>query len=43
MARGDSLMTNKNWIELACIIVAGVLAYNKIDGWGWFVFAALVI
>lgn len=29
--------------SLACAVTAGVLAYRKADGWGWFLFAALLL
>ena len=25
-----------NTVSIACIIAAGVNAYHKVDGWGWF-------
>lgn len=28
---------------LACVISAAVLAWNKTDGWGWFLFVAVMI
>lgn len=28
---------------LMCVVVAGALAYFKVDGWGWFVFAGLFL
>jgi hypothetical protein len=35
------------WLKLVavvvCVAVAGLLAFNKVDGWGWFLFAALVL
>lgn len=32
-----------NIVALALILLAGFLAYNKIDGWGWVVFGALLV
>ena len=31
-----------NLAALACIVVAGLLAYEERGGWGWFLFAALL-
>jgi len=31
-----------NLVALACIGVSGYLAVNGKDGWGWFLFAALL-
>ena len=27
-----------NAVSIACITAAGVSAYHKVDGWGWFLF-----
>lgn len=32
-----------NFTSLACVAVAGYLAVNKIDGWGWFLFVAVIL
>ncbi len=31
-----------NVFSILCAIVAGSLAYNNKDGWGWFLFVALI-
>ena len=28
---------------IICAVASGILAYNHIEGWGWFLFAALVL
>ena len=28
---------------IICVATSGILAYNNIEGWGWFLFAALVL
>ena len=28
---------------LICFVAAGILAYNGMDGWGWFLFVGLLI
>lgn len=30
-------------MPITSIIVAGILAYKKIEGWGWFLLIALVL
>ena len=30
-------------LTLIALIISGILAYYDIDGWGWFLFAALVL
>jgi hypothetical protein len=27
----------------AAVCIAGALAYNKVDGWGWFLFVAVLV
>ncbi len=34
--------TSKHMVGIAAIIVGGILAYKRKDGWGWFVFIALL-
>lgn len=31
-----------NLVALACLIIAGILAFKGRDGWGWFLFVGLV-
>jgi len=28
---------------MACVGVAGWLAYSKLEGWGWFLFVAVIL
>lgn len=28
---------------ILCVIVAGYMAVNQIDNWGWFLFAAIIL
>jgi len=30
-------------LPIACIVVAGAVAISGHDGWGWFLFAAVVL
>lgn len=36
-------MTGSQFIAALCIIGAIILAYNGMDGWGWLIFAAIMI
>ena len=31
-----------NLFSIICVIVAGVCLFYEIDGWGWFLFVALI-
>jgi hypothetical protein len=31
-----------NAVSIACITAAGVNAYHKVDGWGWFLFVGAI-
>lgn len=31
-----------NVVAISCVIAAAVLAYKGLDGWGWFLFVALL-
>ena len=33
----------KNTCSFVCVIIAGILAFYGKDGWGWFIFLAIVI
>lgn len=33
----------KNICSFVCAIIAGILAFYGKDGWGWFIFLAIVI
>ena len=26
-----------------CFLIAGLLAYNSLDGWGWLIFAGVIV
>ncbi len=28
---------------ITCVLVAAILAYKKTEGWGWFLFIALMV
>lgn len=30
-------------LSLVCLICAGMIAYNKSPGWGWFLLAAILL
>lgn len=34
---------NNNTVALGLVLLAGFLAYNKIQGWGWVVFGAILV
>lgn len=29
-------------IVLTCLLISGFMLYNKIEGWGWFLFASIL-
>ena len=35
--------TTEQIASMICLIIAGVLAYYDKEGWGWFLFAALIL
>lgn len=30
-------------LNITCFVIAGILCYNGIEGWGWFVFAGMIV
>ena len=34
---------NNNTVALGLVLLAGFLVYNKIQGWGWVVFGAILV
>lgn len=29
--------------SILCVAAAGILAYKELDGWGWFLFASIML
>lgn len=38
-----NLNADKNSIVITSLIISGILAYNKVDGWGWFLFLCYIL
>jgi len=37
------LIVALNIVAIVCLAAAGVLAYEQLDGWGWFLFVGFLL